>query len=62
MAKRPRGDEPARVVLGSSDLEVSVVCLGTMTMGRMNDEATSFAILDRYVVRVWDQSATLVHA
>lgn len=40
---------PARVKLGSSDLEVSVVCMGTMTMGSMSDENTSIEILDRYI-------------
>ena len=40
---------PARVKLGSSDLEVSVVCMGTMTMGSMSDESTSIEILDRYI-------------
>src|SRR5450756_2259252 len=34
--------------LGSAGLRVSRVCLGTMTMGREADEATSFAILDRF--------------
>ena len=33
--------------LGRSGLEVSEVCLGTMTFGYQCDEATSFAILDR---------------
>ena len=47
-AKRPCV-APRRVVLGSSQLEVSTVCLGTMTMGRMNDEAASFRVLDRYL-------------
>ncbi|MEE8405676.1 MAG: aldo/keto reductase, partial [Acidimicrobiia bacterium] len=35
--------------LGSSGLEVSVFGLGTMTFGHESDEATSHAILDRYV-------------
>lgn len=35
--------------LGSSSLEVSVLGLGTMTFGNEADEATSRAILDRYV-------------
>jgi 1-deoxyxylulose-5-phosphate synthase len=33
--------------LGRSGLEVSEICLGTMTFGVQCDEATSFAILDR---------------
>lgn len=37
--------------LGSSGLEVSVFGLGTMTFGAEADEATSHAILDRYVER-----------
>jgi aryl-alcohol dehydrogenase-like predicted oxidoreductase len=32
--------------LGSSDLKVPVVCLGTMTFGNQNDEEESFAIMD----------------
>ena len=40
MEKRP---------LGQSDLAVSVFGLGTMTLGHESDEATSHAILDRYV-------------
>lgn len=35
--------------LGTSDLEVSVFGLGTMTFGAESDEATSHAILDRYL-------------
>lgn len=35
-----------RVRLGTSDLVVSRLCLGTMTFGVQCDEATSFAILD----------------
>ncbi|GBF87712.1 hypothetical protein Rsub_00423 [Raphidocelis subcapitata] len=35
-----------RAPLGSSTMEVPIVCLGTMTMGEQNDEAESFAILD----------------
>lgn len=38
-----------KVTLGSSDLEVTQCCLGTMTMGSMSDEETSLTILDRYV-------------
>lgn len=33
--------------LGRTDLEVSEICLGTMTFGHQADERTSFAILDR---------------
>ena len=33
--------------LGHSGLEVSEVCLGTMTFGYQSDETTAFAILDR---------------
>jgi aryl-alcohol dehydrogenase-like predicted oxidoreductase len=36
-----------RVRIGS--LEVSALCLGTLPFGKYVDEATSFAILDRYV-------------
>lgn len=36
-------------LLGPSDLAVSVFGLGTMTFGHESDEATSHAILDRYV-------------
>jgi aryl-alcohol dehydrogenase-like predicted oxidoreductase len=32
--------------LGSSDLKVPVVCLGTMTFGQQNTEEESFAIMD----------------
>jgi aryl-alcohol dehydrogenase-like predicted oxidoreductase len=32
--------------LGSSDLKVPVVCLGTMTFGNQNNEEESFAIMD----------------
>ena len=35
--------------LGASGVEVSALCLGTMYMGTKTDEATSFALLDRYV-------------
>lgn len=37
--------------LGRSDLEVSPICLGTMTFGEQVDEAGSFAILDRALER-----------
>ena len=33
--------------LGSSDLEVPIVCLGTMTFGEQNSEEEAFAIMDR---------------
>jgi aryl-alcohol dehydrogenase-like predicted oxidoreductase len=37
--------------LGTSDLDVTRICLGTMTFGEQVDEAGSFAILDRAVER-----------
>ena len=40
-----------RIRLGHSDLQVSPICLGTMTFGEQVDEAGSFAILDRAVER-----------
>ncbi len=40
-----------RIRLGHSDLQVSPICLGTMTFGEQVDEAASFAILDRAVER-----------
>ena len=36
----------ARVALGKTGLDVSRLCLGTMTMGTQADEAASFAMLD----------------
>ncbi len=36
---------------GTSGLQVSSVCLGTMTFGRETDEATSFALMDYFVER-----------
>ena len=39
------------IVLGQSGLQVSPICLGTMTFGEQVDEATAFAILDRAVAR-----------
>lgn len=39
------------VVLGTSDLKVTPICLGTMTFGEQVDEPTSHAILDRAVER-----------
>jgi len=35
--------------LGRSGLRVARACMGTMTFGREADEATSFALLDRYL-------------
>ena len=35
------------IQLGSSDLKVTPICLGTMIFGAQVDEATSFAIMDR---------------
>lgn len=32
--------------LGNSDLEVPIVCLGTMTFGEQNTEEESWAIMD----------------
>ncbi|WP_041376542.1 aldo/keto reductase [Polaromonas naphthalenivorans] len=40
-----------KVQLGSSDLRVTPVCLGTMTFGEQVDEATAHAILDRSLAR-----------
>ena len=40
-----------KVQLGSSDLQVTAICLGTMTFGEQVDEATSHAILDRALER-----------
>src|SRR5437868_2555557 len=37
--------------LGRSDLEVTPICLGTMTFGEQVDEATAHAILDRALER-----------
>ena len=37
--------------LGGSDLDVTGICLGTMTFGEQVDQADSFAILDRAVER-----------
>ena len=39
------------VQLGSSDLKVTPICLGTMIFGAQVDEATSFAIMDRALER-----------
>ena len=35
--------------LGGTDLNVSRICLGTMTFGAESDEATSFRLMDDYV-------------
>ena len=40
-----------KVQLGSSDLHVTPICLGTMTFGEQVDEKTSHAILDRSLAR-----------
>ena len=40
-----------KIQLGSSDLIVTPICLGTMTFGEQVDEATSHAILDRSMER-----------
>jgi aryl-alcohol dehydrogenase-like predicted oxidoreductase len=39
------------VKLGQSDLQVTPICLGTMTFGEQVDEATAHAILDRSLER-----------
>ncbi len=39
------------IQLGSSDLQVTPICLGTMTFGEQVSEATAHAILDRAVER-----------
>jgi len=39
------------VQLGTSDLHVTPICLGTMTFGEQVDEALAFAILDRALER-----------
>ena len=40
-----------KVRLGSSDLDVTPICLGTMTFGEQVDETTAHAILDRSMAR-----------
>ena len=40
-----------KVQLGSSDLHVTPICLGTMTFGEQVDEATAHSILDRSLER-----------
>ena len=37
------------VRLGKSGLQVSRICLGTMTFGAGADEATSFKLMDRFM-------------
>ena len=39
------------VTLGRSDLQVSPICLGTMTFGEQVSEAEAFRIMDRAVER-----------
>lgn len=38
-----------RIALGPGGIEVSRLCLGAMALGGVQDEATSFAVLDRFV-------------
>jgi aryl-alcohol dehydrogenase-like predicted oxidoreductase len=38
-----------RIALGPDRIDVSRLCLGAMALGGVQDEATSFAILDRFV-------------
>jgi aryl-alcohol dehydrogenase-like predicted oxidoreductase len=38
-----------RIALGTNEIAVSRLCLGAMALGGVQDEATSFAILDRFV-------------
>ncbi len=40
-----------KIKLGSSDLQVTPICLGTMTFGQQVDEPASHALLDRAVER-----------
>jgi aryl-alcohol dehydrogenase-like predicted oxidoreductase len=40
-----------KVKLGRSDLQVTPICLGTMTFGEQVDEATAHAVLDRSLER-----------
>jgi aryl-alcohol dehydrogenase-like predicted oxidoreductase len=40
-----------KIKLGSSDLQVTPICLGTMTFGEQVDEATSHTILDHSLAR-----------
>ena len=39
------------ISLGTSDLRVTPICLGTMTFGEQVDEPTSHAIMDRAIER-----------
>jgi aryl-alcohol dehydrogenase-like predicted oxidoreductase len=39
------------IQLGQSDLQVTPICLGTMTFGEQVDEAGAFDILDRSLQR-----------
>ena len=41
----------SKVRLGQSDLQVSPVCLGTMTFGEQVDQTTAFAVMDRALAR-----------
>jgi aryl-alcohol dehydrogenase-like predicted oxidoreductase len=38
-----------RILLGSTGVEVSAFCLGTMHFGSLTDKKTSYQILDRYI-------------
>ena len=40
-----------KISLGDSDLQVTPICLGTMTFGEQVDEASAHAILDRALER-----------
>lgn len=40
-----------KVRLGATDLEVTPVCLGTMTFGEQVDEPTAYAVMDRALAR-----------
>ena len=40
-----------KIKLGSSELQVTPICLGTMTFGEQVDEATAHSILDRSLER-----------
>jgi aryl-alcohol dehydrogenase-like predicted oxidoreductase len=47
VAVRQAGEDMKRTCLGNSDLQVSELCLGTMTFGQQNSEAEAHAQLDR---------------
>jgi hypothetical protein len=47
VAVRQAGEDMQRRFLGNSDLQVSELCLGTMTFGQQNSEAEAHAQLDR---------------